>query len=59
MASVARPAPEPAPIDLLELAGGGALKKYGPPVFGAFLLAAVVFTLGRLRIARKALRGKR
>ena len=53
------PAPEPAPIDLLELAGGGALKKYGPPVFGAFLLAAVVFTLGRLRIARKALRGKR
>ena len=54
-----RPAPEPAPIDLLELAGGGALKKYGPPVFGAFLLAAVVFTLGRLRMARKALRGKR
>ena len=54
-----RPAPEPAPIDLLELAGGGALKKYGPPVFGAFLLAAVVFTLGRLRIARKALRGNR
>ena len=56
---VERPAPEPAPIDLLELAGGGALKKYGPPVFGAFLLAAVVFTLGRLRIARKALRGTR
>ena len=56
---VERPAPEPAPIDLLELAGGGALKKYGPPVFGAFLLAAVVFTLGRLRMARKALRGKR
>jgi uncharacterized protein len=54
-----RPVPEPAPIDLLDLAGGGALKKYGPPVFGAFLLAAVVFTLGRLRIARKALRGKR
>ena len=48
--------PKPSPIDLLELAGGGALKKYGPPVFGAFLLAAVVFTLGRLRIARKALR---
>ena len=58
-ASPQRPAPEPAPIDLLELAGGGALKKYGPPVFGAFLLAAVVFTLGRLRIARKALRGNR
>lgn len=49
----------PEPIDLLELAGGGALKKYGPPIFGAFLLAAVVFTLGRLRIARKALRSRR
>jgi uncharacterized protein len=54
-----RPMPEPAPIDLLDLAGGSALKKYGPPIFGAFLLAAVVFTLGRLRMARKALRGKR
>ena len=50
---------QPAPIDLLDLAGGSALKKYGPPIFGAFLLAAVVFTLGRLRMARKALRGKR
>ena len=54
-----RPVLEPAPIDLLDLAGGSALKKYGPPIFGAFLLAAVVFTLGRLRMARKALRGKR
>jgi carbon monoxide dehydrogenase subunit G len=54
-----RRVPEPAPIDLLDLAGGSALKKYGPPIFGAFLLAAVVFTLGRLRMARKALRGKR
>jgi carbon monoxide dehydrogenase subunit G len=45
--------PESEPIDLLALAGGGALKKYGPAVFGAFLLAAIVFTLGRLRIARK------
>jgi uncharacterized protein len=43
------------PIDLLELAGGSALKKYGPPIVGAFLAAAVLFTLGRLRIARKAL----
>lgn len=54
----AKPAPQqsaPEPIDLLSLAGGGALKKYGPPVFGAFLAAAVVFTLGRLRLARKAL----
>ena len=36
-----------------------ALKKFGPPVFGAFLMAAVVFTIGRLRLARKALRGSR
>lgn len=57
----AAPSPPQAsePIDLLQLAGGSALKKYGPPVFGAFLLAAVVFTLGRLRMARKALRGRR
>src|SRR5689334_17934685 len=33
--------PESEPIDLLQLAGGGALKKYGPAVFGAFLLAAI------------------
>ncbi|RDH74730.1 membrane oxidoreductase [Mycolicibacterium moriokaense] len=51
--------PEAQPIDLIQLAGGGALKKYGVPVFGAFLLAALVFTLGRLRIARKALRRSR
>jgi carbon monoxide dehydrogenase subunit G len=50
---------ESEPIDLLQLAGAGALKKYGPPVFVAFLAAAVVFTLGRLRIARKALRRSR
>ena len=57
---VARPAQqEAAPIDLLQLAGGGTLKKYGPPVFVAFLLAAVAFTLGRLRIARKALHRSR
>jgi uncharacterized protein len=51
--------PAPEAIDLLSLAGGGALKKYGPLVFGAFLAAAVVFTLGRLRLARKALRRSR
>ena len=56
------PAPTPQaqppaePIDLLDLAGGGSLKKYGPAVFGAFALAAVVFALGRLRMARNALR---
>jgi carbon monoxide dehydrogenase subunit G len=54
--AVAPPQPEAEPIDLLELAGGGALKKYGPPVFGAFLIAALLFALRRLRIARKALR---
>jgi carbon monoxide dehydrogenase subunit G len=50
--------PEAEPIDLIQLAGGGALKKYGPPIFGVFLVAAILFTLGRLRIARKALRGR-
>jgi uncharacterized protein len=48
--------PPAEPIDLLDLAGGGTLKKYGPAVFGAFALAAVVFALGRLRMARNALR---
>jgi carbon monoxide dehydrogenase subunit G len=57
----AAPSPQQAsePIDLLELAGGGALKKYGPPVLAAFLLAAILFTVGRLRMARKAPRGRR
>jgi carbon monoxide dehydrogenase subunit G len=49
----APPPAEPAPIDLLDLAGGSALKKYGPRVAVAFLVAAVLFTLGRLRIARQ------
>src|SRR6201991_2547200 len=53
VAAVAPKPPESEPIDLPALAGGGALKKYGPRVFGAFPLAAIVFTLGRLRIARK------
>lgn len=48
--------PEPEPIDLFQLAGGGAITKYGPYVLGAFVLAAFLFTLGRLRIAKKALR---
>jgi uncharacterized protein len=55
----APPPHEAEPIDLIQLAGGSALKKYGAPVFGAFLAAAVVFTIGRLRMARKALRGSR
>jgi uncharacterized protein len=58
-AAVTSRQPESEPIDLVELAGGGALKKYGPIVFGAFLMAAVAFTLGRLRMARKALRRNR
>jgi uncharacterized protein len=59
--AAATPAPpaEAEPIDLIHLAGGGALKKYGPPVFGAFALAALIFTLGRLRIFRKALHRNR
>jgi carbon monoxide dehydrogenase subunit G len=59
LAPPAQAPPETEPIDLLQLAGGGALKKYGPPVLGAFLAAAVFFTLGRLRIARKARRRTR
>jgi uncharacterized protein len=39
-------APEPAPIDLLELAGGGALKKYGPAVLIALALV-LTFLVGR------------
>jgi carbon monoxide dehydrogenase subunit G len=58
-APTAGPLGEPAPIDLLELAGGGMLKKYGPPVVGAFALAALIFTLARLRIARRAARRSR
>jgi carbon monoxide dehydrogenase subunit G len=49
---------EPVPIDLLDLAGGGALKKYGPAVFGLFALAALVFSWGRLRLARRGARGR-
>ena len=52
-------AAEPAPIDLLDLAGGTALKKYAPIVFAAFAAAAALFTLGRLRLARRARRGRR
>jgi carbon monoxide dehydrogenase subunit G len=51
--------PEAQPIDLIQLAGGGTLKKYAVPILGAFLVAAVLFTLGRLRIARKASRRSR
>ena len=53
------PAAEPAPIDLLDLAGGTALKKYAPMVFAAFAAAAALFTLGRLRVARRVRRDRR
>src|ERR1700757_4402773 len=39
-------AAEPAPIDLLDLAGGGALKKYGPAVLIGLALV-LLFLLGR------------
>jgi carbon monoxide dehydrogenase subunit G len=51
--------PEPAPIDLLELAGGAALKKYAPLVLGAFAAAAAVFALGRLVLGRRVARDRR
>jgi len=53
------PAAESAPIDLLELAGGTALKKYARLVFGAFAVAAALFTLGRLALGRRAARKSR
>ena len=57
---VPAPAPaEPAPIDLLDLAGGTALKKYAPMVFAAFAAVAVLFALGRLRLARRVRRDRR
>lgn len=52
-------ATETAPIDLLELAGGTVLKKYGPLVFGAFVAVAVVFALGRLALGRRVTRDRR
>lgn len=52
-AEAVAPRPAPEPIDLLELAGGGALKKYGPVVLGAVLAAALVFALVRLRLAHR------
>jgi uncharacterized protein len=55
----APPTPEPAPIDLLDLAGGTALKKYAPMVFAAFAAAAALFTLGRLTVARRVRRNRR
>jgi carbon monoxide dehydrogenase subunit G len=51
---------EPTPIDLLDLAGGDALKKsllrYGARALAVFAVAALLFTMGRRRLARKARR---
>lgn len=47
-----KPSPEPAPIDLLEIAGGGELKKYGPIILAALALL-VAFLLGRASRRRK------
>ncbi len=46
---VERPAPEPAPIDLIELAGGGAIKKYGPAVLVAIAVLLVFIVASRRR----------
>jgi uncharacterized protein len=46
------PAPAPAeapPIDLLDLAGGGAVKRYGPPAAAALLALLVLLVLRRRR----------
>jgi carbon monoxide dehydrogenase subunit G len=53
------PQAEAAPIDLLELAGGTALKKFLPAVLVAFAAAAAIFTLARRRIARRGARMRR
>jgi carbon monoxide dehydrogenase subunit G len=47
----AQPASQPAaePIDLIQLAGGDALKRYTPLVVAALALAVIVLVLGRRR----------
>jgi carbon monoxide dehydrogenase subunit G len=47
IAPKATPPAEPAPIDLLELAGGGTLKKYSAAVLFALGAVAVIIILGR------------
>ncbi len=42
-------AAEPAPIDLIELAGGGALKKYAPAALAVLALLVVALVLTRRR----------
>ncbi|MFA5710950.1 SRPBCC family protein [Mycolicibacterium sp.] len=57
-AAPAQPA-EAAPIDLLELAGGQTLKRYGPMVAALFAAAAAVFALGRVLLGRRVERDRR
>jgi carbon monoxide dehydrogenase subunit G len=45
--AAATAAAEPAPIDLIELAGGGAVKKYAPVVLVGLALLVVLALLGR------------
>jgi uncharacterized protein len=45
-------AAEPAPIDLLELAGGGVLKKYAPAAVAAVAAVLLVLILGRKVLRR-------
>jgi uncharacterized protein len=47
--AVATAAAEPAPIDLIELAGGGALKKYAPVLLAGLVLVVALVLLGRRR----------
>jgi carbon monoxide dehydrogenase subunit G len=50
---------ESAPIDLLELAGGTALKRYGPAVAALFAAAAAVFVLCRVLLGGRVDRDRR
>jgi carbon monoxide dehydrogenase subunit G len=59
LTAVPTPPTEAAPIDLLELAGGTALKKYAPLVLGTLAAVAAVFTLGRLALGRRVARDRR
>ena len=47
--AVATAAAEPAPINLIELAGGGALKKYAPMLLAGLALVVALALLGRRR----------
>jgi carbon monoxide dehydrogenase subunit G len=49
---------EPAPIDLLELAGGGALAKYGPALLSVLVGLVLLFALRRALRGSRASRGK-